>query len=73
MQERDIEEIVLECVDLIKLRTGFGGPCQPRVLILGPRGCGRKTQAKLLAESLNLVHSICFHFMHIQFFSMRQF
>ena len=28
----------------------------PRVLIVGPRGCGKSTQARYLAEKLNIFH-----------------
>lgn len=60
MGQRNINEIVDECLQLIKIKKGFGGPKPPRVVILGPRGCGRKTQAKMLAENLNLIHGNVF-------------
>ncbi|KAB0801640.1 hypothetical protein PPYR_03826 [Photinus pyralis] len=54
--EKSIEEVVEECYEHIKIQKGFGGPKQPRIVILGPRGCGRKTQARLLEENLNVIH-----------------
>lgn len=42
-------------MQLIKIRQGIA-PLKPRVLIIGPRGSGRNTQAKLLMQHLNLVH-----------------
>ncbi|VEN43191.1 unnamed protein product [Callosobruchus maculatus] len=47
-------KIVQDCLELCKVRKAVK-PIQPRVLIIGPRGSGRKTQAKLLAEKLGLI------------------
>lgn len=51
-----IHDVVTKCIQLMNVRDGYGGPIRPRVVILGPRGSGRKTQAKLLAETMNLVY-----------------
>lgn len=53
---RLIHEVVAKLVEVINIRDGFGGPLKPRVVIIGPRGSGRKTQAKLLERTLKLVH-----------------
>ncbi|KAK5650447.1 hypothetical protein RI129_001476 [Pyrocoelia pectoralis] len=54
--QKSMDEVVEECYEHIKARKGFGGPKQPRIVLLGPRGCGRKTQARLLEENLNIIH-----------------
>lgn len=46
-----------ECLQLIGIKRRYNAPIIPRVLILGPRGSGRKTQAKLLAKKFNLIYS----------------
>ncbi|KAK4883554.1 hypothetical protein RN001_006873 [Aquatica leii] len=56
LERKSIFEIVEECYEYIKIKKGVGGPKQPRIVLLGPRGCGRKTQARLLEENLNLIH-----------------
>ncbi|KAJ8955052.1 hypothetical protein NQ314_006930 [Rhamnusium bicolor] len=53
--KRNVPEIVFECIELSKIRKA-SKPVRPRVIIIGPRGSGRKTQAKLLAENLDIVH-----------------
>lgn len=53
---RVLTEVVNECVSVTKIRPG-PNLVKPRIVLLGPRGSGRKTQAKLLSESLKLVHS----------------
>lgn len=53
-----MHEVVTECVTVLKNMKRLGCPKQARVVILGPRGSGRKTQAKLIAQKLDLVHSI---------------
>lgn len=55
IQQRSLQEIVMECVSILNIKPAKY-PIKPRVLILGPRGSGRKTQAKLLAENLGLIH-----------------
>ncbi|XP_072392177.1 adenylate kinase 8-like [Diabrotica undecimpunctata] len=52
---RHITEIIAEIIEVSKIRKLLR-PIQPRVVILGPRGSGRKTQAELLAYNLNLVN-----------------
>lgn len=56
-----ISDVVTRCIELIKIKEENGGPRVPRLLILGPRGCGRKTQAKLLEANMALVHSKKYH------------
>ncbi|KAJ3643309.1 hypothetical protein Zmor_026030 [Zophobas morio] len=55
IQQRTLQDIVIECVEILTIKPAKYA-IKPRVLILGPRGCGRKTQAKLLSQGLNLVH-----------------
>lgn len=55
MGQRGLHEIVSEALELIKIRKGLA-PIKPRILIIGPRGSGRKTQADMLAEKLKVVH-----------------
>ncbi|KAF5270365.1 hypothetical protein FQR65_LT05553 [Abscondita terminalis] len=54
--QKNIFQTVEECYEHIKVKKGLGGPKQPRILLIGPRGCGRKTQARFLEENLNLIH-----------------
>ncbi|CAH1107765.1 unnamed protein product [Psylliodes chrysocephalus] len=51
---RQIPEIAAECVNISKIRKAVK-QIKPRVLIIGPIGSGRKTQAELLSYSLKLV------------------
>ncbi|KAJ8975780.1 hypothetical protein NQ317_015335 [Molorchus minor] len=53
--KRTLAEVVYECVELSKIRKSVKG-IRPRLVLLGPRGCGRKTQATFLQENQNLVH-----------------
>lgn len=55
MGKRKLDEVVEEITRLIKIRKGIA-PIKPRVLIIGPRGSGRNTQAELLKNHLGLVH-----------------
>lgn len=56
LKERTLQEIVQECLDIISIKPA---KCtmKPRVILLGPRGCGRKTQGELLARGLKIIHS----------------
>ncbi|XP_044258974.1 adenylate kinase 8 [Tribolium madens] len=54
-QQRSLSEIVTECIEILNIKPAKYA-IKPRVLILGPRGSGRKTQAKLLVEGLGLIH-----------------
>nr|XP_022920611.1 adenylate kinase 8-like [Onthophagus taurus] len=56
LRQRFIHEVVKECIDVIKILKSIGCPKQIRCVILGPRGSGRKTQAKLLVQKFNFVH-----------------
>ncbi|KAG5875305.1 hypothetical protein JTB14_028455 [Gonioctena quinquepunctata] len=55
LEERQLLDVVPECIELFKIRKALK-PIVPRVVILGPRGSGRKTQANAIAETFNLVH-----------------
>lgn len=44
-----------EIINLVKYKEGIA-PIKPRVLIIGPRGSGRNTQAEMLKNHLGLVH-----------------
>ena len=57
MKQKFIHEVVSDCLDIIKIFKDFPYPKQMRVVLIGPRGSGRNTQAKLIAKKLNLVHS----------------
>ncbi|CAH1160262.1 unnamed protein product [Phaedon cochleariae] len=52
---RHVAEVVIECVELMRTRAAVK-PITPRVVILGPRGSGKKTQAKIIAQALDVVH-----------------
>ncbi|KAF7272339.1 hypothetical protein GWI33_014888 [Rhynchophorus ferrugineus] len=52
---KDLPSLAKDCADVIKIHKHVKR-VMPRVVILGPRGSGRKTQAKLLTELLGLVH-----------------
>ncbi|XP_057671858.1 adenylate kinase 8 isoform X1 [Diorhabda carinulata] len=54
LKHRHIAEIIAEIIDTAKIRKLLR-PIKPRVLLLGPRGSGRKTQAVLLSHNLNIV------------------
>ncbi|KAK9884485.1 hypothetical protein WA026_007327 [Henosepilachna vigintioctopunctata] len=49
------QEVADNCIEFI---TGRKGKIviTPRIILLGPRGSGRRTQAKLLAKVMNVVH-----------------
>ncbi|KAL3277657.1 hypothetical protein HHI36_013003 [Cryptolaemus montrouzieri] len=49
------EEVGNNCIEIIKCRKGKIS-ITPRVVLLGPRGSGRKTQGRLLAKTMNVVH-----------------
>lgn len=53
--KRKLREVVEEVMSLIKIRKGIA-PIKPRVLIIGPRGSGRRSQALMLQDHLNIVH-----------------
>lgn len=53
--KRKLGEVVDEIMQLIKIRKGIA-PMKPRVLIVGPRGSGRNTQAEMLQNHLDIVH-----------------
>ncbi|XP_045469391.1 adenylate kinase 8 [Harmonia axyridis] len=55
LKQMSPDEVAKTCIELMKIRGGKIS-ITPRVLIIGPRGSGRKTQAKLLAKTLNIVH-----------------
>ncbi|KAJ8911093.1 hypothetical protein NQ315_000553 [Exocentrus adspersus] len=55
LDKKNLREIARECVAQSKIRKNIK-PIKPRVILIGPRGSGRKTQAKLLAKHLNIVH-----------------
>nr|XP_023027694.1 adenylate kinase 8 [Leptinotarsa decemlineata] len=55
LEHRQVLEVAASCVELLKIRKTLK-PIVPRVIIVGPRGSGRKTQAKLISSSLNIVH-----------------
>lgn len=56
LDDSDLETLVTKCVELICIEHIEKGPKQPRIVLIGPRGCGRKTQAKLLAEKLKIIY-----------------
>lgn len=55
LQQKQISDVVGEIIQLSK-NTRILSPGVRRVVILGPRGSGRRTQAKLLEQQLGLVH-----------------
>ncbi|CAH0552930.1 unnamed protein product [Brassicogethes aeneus] len=55
LQQKSLDKIIIECVNASKLRSGPNF-IKPRIIIFGPRGSGRKTQARMLAAKLNLVY-----------------
>lgn len=55
LKEKQVSQVAEEIIAISKNRKQLS-PGIKRVVILGPRGCGRKTQAKLLVENFNLVH-----------------
>ncbi|CAG2060905.1 unnamed protein product, partial [Timema podura] len=56
VQGKSMERVVEDCVLLIRLMKHCGAPSLPRIVLLGPRGAGKRTQAKLLRDRFNLVH-----------------
>lgn len=55
--DRPISETQQDLFRMLKLRYRNGAPRRPpRVIIIGPPGSGRTTQAKLLAEAYGIVH-----------------
>ncbi|GLV31093.1 uncharacterized protein CBL_12166 [Carabus blaptoides fortunei] len=56
MNKKTVEEIVGDCVELVNIKQRCKAPIIPRICLVGPRGSGRKTQAKLLAKTFNLIH-----------------
>lgn len=55
LNKRNIVDVIQECAELSKMRSNVK-PIKPRLVIIGPRGSGRKTQARLLTKNLNIVH-----------------
>lgn len=55
MQEKLLDAVIAECVRVLQIKPAKYA-IKPRVLILGPRGSGRKTQARLLASNLNIIY-----------------
>ncbi|XP_030765971.1 adenylate kinase 8 [Sitophilus oryzae] len=53
--EKDLYSLAKECVDLCRIRPHVKR-VRPRVVIIGPRGCGRRTQARYLNQTLGLVN-----------------
>lgn len=53
--KRKLSEVVDKIIQIIKIRKGIA-PIKPRVVIVGPRGSGRSTQAELLQNHLGVVH-----------------
>ncbi|KAI4458303.1 adenylate kinase [Holotrichia oblita] len=65
LKQRLIHEVVAEVISVVKNMKRLGCPKQLRVVILGPRGSGRNTQAALIAQKLGLIH-INFHYLLCQ-------
>lgn len=59
MNEKSLKEIVDDCMELVNIKQRCKAPVIPRICLVGPRGSGRKTQAKLLAKTFNLIHGVC--------------
>nr|CAD7407200.1 unnamed protein product [Timema poppensis] len=56
VQGKSLERVVEDCVLLIRMMKHCGAPMLPRIVLLAPRGAGKRTQAKLLRDRFNLVH-----------------
>lgn len=54
LNEKQLHEIVSECIDISRIRKSDKA-IKPRIILLGPRGSGRKVQAKMLAQTFNIV------------------
>ncbi|XP_050301042.1 adenylate kinase 8-like [Anthonomus grandis grandis] len=55
LTDKDLTTLAEECVVICSKKEAIKH-VKPRVVLFGPRGSGRKTQAKLLQEMLGLVH-----------------
>ncbi|ENN77093.1 hypothetical protein YQE_06428, partial [Dendroctonus ponderosae] len=55
LADRSIAAAAKDCLDICRRKPAVKA-VRPRVVILGPRGCGRKTQARLLAQMMGLIH-----------------
>ncbi|XP_019877492.1 adenylate kinase 8 [Aethina tumida] len=55
IKQKSMEDIVNECINISKC---FRGPkfIKPRIILIGPRGSGRRTQAQLISSKLGVVH-----------------
>lgn len=63
------EELAEKCIELIQLKKGKT-TIKPRIILLGPRGSGRKTQAKILENVLKIVH-IDFEYLLCQYWDSK--
>lgn len=55
--EKDQNEVSMELARMLRLRYKNDAPRRaPRIILLGPPGSGRSTQAKLIAQRFGLVH-----------------
>ncbi|XP_025834323.1 adenylate kinase 8 [Agrilus planipennis] len=56
LKDQDIVEVITRCAELTNIRKAIV-PLRPtRIVILGPKGCGRKTQAKMFNSRMGLIH-----------------
>jgi Adenylate kinase and related kinases len=57
VKDKTMEEISVDCFKLIQVLKHNGEAMLPRVALIGPRGSGKKTQAKLLRKRFGLIPS----------------
>lgn len=55
LTDKNISEVAKSCINVCNKKEAVK-MIRPRVVILGPRGSGRKCQARLLSQQLGLVH-----------------
>ncbi|KAL1518191.1 hypothetical protein ABEB36_001852 [Hypothenemus hampei] len=55
LDNKNIAEVAENCIELIQKGCAVK-TVKPRIVLLGPRGSGRKTQAKLLSNIIGIIH-----------------
>ncbi|XP_025991829.1 adenylate kinase 8 isoform X3 [Solenopsis invicta] len=53
---KTIQALGKDCATLMKIRKHYGTPSLFRIVLMGPRGSGRRSLAKYIAERFDLVH-----------------
>ncbi|KAL6260647.1 hypothetical protein P5V15_008166 [Pogonomyrmex californicus] len=53
---KTIQDLGKNCAELMKVKRHYGAPSLFRIVLIGPRGSGRRSLAKHISEKFNLVY-----------------